>query len=97
MTFEEFTRSLEEQSPPQRLSPVLESLWQERKGHWEKAHSIAQEVGDVKGARVHAYLHRREGDISNAEYWYGRARTTNPNTSLDLEWEQLVREFLAEE
>ncbi len=97
MTFEEFVDSTNNQHPPHPLAPLLESLWQDRKGNWEAAHAIAQGVNDVHGARVHAYLHRREGDIANAEYWYNRARASNPNSALDDEWKQLVREFLSME
>lgn len=94
MTFEEFIDTTKRHAPPEHVSPLLASLWHDRKGNWNMAHTIAQEVSGAHGARVHAYLHRKEGDIPNAEYWYSRARISNPDTPLDAEWETLVREFL---
>ena len=94
MTFEEFNETLALGKHPKNISRVLESLWEDRRGHWGRAHELAQEEDNISGAHVHAYLHRKEGDIANAEYWYNRARTTKPSISLDQEWELLVREFL---
>jgi hypothetical protein len=62
---------------------------------WEKAHACAQEHHDQAGMRVHAYLHRKEGDQSNAAYWYHRCRVSPAIGTLEEEWEELVRDFLA--
>ena len=74
----------------------LRALWHEAKGNWDTAHRIVQEEGGMAGARVHAYLHRREGDLSNADYWYARAGSERPSSALGKEWEALVRSFLDE-
>ena len=89
-----FERSLAEPTPPAGLSPLLEALWHERRGDWERAHEVAQDVPGRDGAWVHAYLHRREGDPSNAAYWYRHAGQPVANGSLDEEWRQIVEALL---
>jgi hypothetical protein len=76
------------------LSPVyLQALWYEAKGDWEKAHGLIQDIDDQNAAWIHAYLHRKEGDIGNAEYWYRRANKMRPSVTLKEEWENLVNAF----
>ena len=58
-------------------------------GRWEDAHSIAQKHGDELSCQIHGYLHRVEGDLSNARYWYGRGNSTLPTNTLDAEWARL--------
>ncbi len=94
MTPELFIETCSKDSPPRALSNVLEALWHDRKGEWEKAHEAVQHEGDRGSAAVHAYLHRKEGDLWNARYWYNNAGKKPFNGSLDEEWEALVREFL---
>ena len=73
------------------LPPLLEALWWDARGDWDRAHAVAQGIETAEGAWVHAYLHRKEGDLSNADYWYRRAGRTRPQGTLDAEWESLVR------
>ncbi len=80
-------------SPPQ-VSPLLQAMWHEARGDWQKAHEICQEIDNTDGARVHAYLHRKEGDTSNAAYWYRRAGTKLPAVSLEEEWDVIVGELI---
>ena len=94
MTFEELLQSIEEDRPPSGLPETLISLWWDRKGDWDTAHSIAQEIPTVAGSAVHAYLHREEGVIWNADYWYSRAGRKRPDIPLENEWEILVEEML---
>jgi hypothetical protein len=94
LNLQTFKRSVGNPEPPDGLSPALQALWWDAKGDWEKAHERAQERDDSTGMRVHAYLHRKEGDQSNAEYWYRRCRITPSIVSLDEEWETLVQSFL---
>jgi hypothetical protein len=96
MTIGEFRDSLAGQTAPFGVSKVLQALWHEARGDWERAHEIVQSVKDKSGARVHAYLHRKEGDLDNANYWYDRSGTKMPKTSLEKEWEALVTELLRE-
>jgi hypothetical protein len=93
MTYEEFTQLTE---PPAELSAYLIALWHERHGDWNRAHEIVQDIETVEASAIHAYLHRREGDKSNAQYWYNRAsRRASFDISMDEEWEKLVRECLS--
>ena len=96
MTFEEFNRSIAQNDQPgPALSETLTSLWWDRKGDWDRAHTIAQDIPTVQGSAVHAYLHREEGVLWNADYWYRRAGRSRPAISLEAEWEALAREMLA--
>jgi hypothetical protein len=94
MEWSEFKSSLEGEHPPEKISPCLKSLWHDAKGHWEIAHQIAQDIGDKNGSWIHAYLHRKEGDLGNARYWYSMAGKPIPAGSLEKEWEELARQFL---
>jgi hypothetical protein len=89
-----FADSVEQPEPPAGISLALQALWWDAKGDWDRAHKCAQEREDSDGMRVHAYLHRKEGDQSNAEYWYRRASAEPSRLTLDQEWEELVRAFL---
>ena len=93
----EFLRDLQEKGKPHETLPVhLQALWWAKKGDWEEAHSIAQEVHDSEGYWVHAYLHRVEGDLGNAEYWYARAgKPVKAREDLNEEWDQMARGLLS--
>jgi hypothetical protein len=91
-----FEQSLAQDAPPSGVSAALEALWHERCGDWERAHRIAQDIAGAAGAWVHAYLHRREGDQANAEYWYVRASKPAPRVSLDEEWRTIVETLLSD-
>jgi hypothetical protein len=79
---------------PADFPPLLQALWHDAHGDWHKAHDIAQAIETPDGAWLHAYLHRKEGDVWNADYWYRRAGRVRPNSSLETEWEQLVQYFI---
>jgi len=93
-TLTEFKESLNLDQPGNGLSAQLKSLWFDGKGDWHQAHAQVDHLNDRQSASVHAYLHRKEGDIWNADYWYRKAGQTRPKLSLDEEWEQLVVQFL---
>lgn len=95
MNITEFKKLLEKDSPDAHLSVQLRALWYDAKGDWDKAHDQVDQLGDLASARIHAYLHRKEGDIWNANYWYAKAGEKLPALSLDQEWEALVQRFLA--
>lgn len=96
MSFAEFLASTRcDASPSDALSPALQALWWDARGDWETAHALAQESEDAAGSWVHAYLHRKEGDASNAAYWYRRAGQPVARVSLAAEWEQLAAALLA--
>jgi hypothetical protein len=96
MTKEDFSASIEGSGPPSGLSDVLTSLWWDRKGDWDRAHSIAQKIHTVLGSAVHAYLHREEDVLWNADYWYSRASRERPDIPLEEEWRLLVEEGLTD-
>ena len=90
-----FHASLSEDAPPNELSDLLQALWHDARGEWDRAHAIVQAQSGAEACAVHAYLHRKEGDLSNADYWYGRARRSRPATGLQAEWQALVDVLLA--
>jgi len=99
MSFAEFQQSIaRDPAPPADAPGALQALWQDARGDWERAHTSAQEDGGRDGAWVHAYLHRKEGDLGNAGYWYARARRPQPaaNVALADEWAEIARALLGE-
>ena len=89
-----FRASLAEAAPPAGLSLALQGLWWDGKGEWDRAHDCAQDQDDAEGAAVHAYLHRKEGDLGNARYWYARAGRPAAADALDAEWARLAAALL---
>jgi hypothetical protein len=75
-------------------SPLLRALWHDARGEWNRAHQIAQDMDSADAAWLHAYLHRREGDLGNARYWYRRAGRPEATDTLDAEWIRLAEQFL---
>jgi hypothetical protein len=96
MTFKEFHDSLGADTPPHDVSAALAGLWWDAKGEWTRAHESAQQDEGPTAAWVHAYLHRKEGDTSNAEYWYARAGKTPARGSLDQEWAEITEVLLGD-
>jgi hypothetical protein len=105
MTLAEFKSSLAGAAPPEDLSPPLEALWWAEKGDWARAHALVNEaegrdeidhsqVGQARLAWVHAHLHRVEGDLMNARYWYGEAGRALAENSLEAERDEIARELL---
>jgi hypothetical protein len=97
MNIDEFRRTLTADAPPAGASALLQALWHDAKGDWKRAHEITQAVKSRTGARIHAYLHRKEGDLDNAGYWHARAGSSMPDLTLEQEWETLTADLLAEE
>jgi len=94
MDLEAFRQSLREAQPP-ALPPALRALWHLARNEWDAAHAIVQGQSDRDSERVHAHLHRVEGDLPNARYWYARASTEPQTGALDEEWRALASEQLA--
>ncbi len=79
------------ETPPDGLSAELRTLWHARKGEWERAHGIAQDLDTRMGSWLHAHLHLIEGDIGNAGYWYRRAgKPARGRGEMQAEWRELV-------
>lgn len=94
MTPNEFHAALTFPEPPPNLPVPLAALWWEKKGDWSRAHSLVDALDSTEGMAVHAYLHRREGSLSNADYWYSRAGRVFYRSALDDEWHALVEGLL---
>ena len=92
MTIAEF-----EAAEAREFDGALLALWWYVKGDWEKAHEIAQDVAGAYGAWVHAYLHRKDGDVGNAAYWYRVAGRGVAMGDFRREWEGIVGALLAQE
>jgi hypothetical protein len=90
MNVESFRESLQSSEAPAGIDVYLESLWYDARGNWEKSHQLIQDLPGVIAPWIHAYLHRKEGDIWNADYWYNRAGKKRPDKSLEEEWSDLV-------
>jgi hypothetical protein len=90
MTIEQFRATLAQPSVPEAFSPALRAMWEDAKGNWSAAHAIAQEIEDQTGSWIHAYLHRKEGDLANAGYWYRRAGQSAARDPLEDEWDRIV-------
>ena len=95
MTLEEFRESLSRAEPPADLDRALKGLWWDAKGDWGRAHESAQQDEGPAGSWVHAYLHRKEGDTSNAGYWYRRAGKNPSRALLQEEWLEVVKSLLS--
>jgi hypothetical protein len=90
MNAEAFLKTLGDQVPPVGLPPTLEALWWDAKGDWARAHGLVDELETPEAMAVHAYLHRKEGALGNAEYWYRRSRKDFYRPALESEWSALV-------
>jgi hypothetical protein len=89
MTLSDFKASLTGTQPPADLA--LAALWWDAKGDWRAAHEhVQRDEGNAACDWVHAYLHRKEGDLSNARYWYRNAGRPAASGPLDREWEAIV-------
>ena len=90
-----FNESLTDEGPPRGITASLAALWWAKKGDWDKAHKIVQDETSGEAAWVHAYLHRVEGDLGNAGYWYRQAHKPPARGDLDAEWAAVVAALLA--
>ncbi len=77
----------------QESNPLIRALELDKAGDWDEAHSIAQDIHSADGSWLHAYLHRKEGDLGNAAYWYSRADKQVPEDTLEDEWNRLYAAF----
>jgi hypothetical protein len=96
MTLQEFRDSLLRDDPPPELTVALEGLWWDAKGDWKRGHESAGRDDGLAGAWVHAYLHRKEGDASNAAYWYSQAGKPPATSSLEREWLDIAQSLLGD-
>jgi hypothetical protein len=95
MTTDQFRDSMKAAMPPADLGLALTGLWWDAKGDWSQAHESVQQDEGPSGSWVHAYLHRKEGDASNAAYWYSRAGRRPSQATLEEEWSEIVTSLLS--
>jgi hypothetical protein len=91
---EAFVSSLDRDAPPPSATPMLRAIWHGLRGDWEAAHELAQAQSDAQGAWVHAWLHRIEGDLGNADYWYQRAGQPSRRDDTRAEGIEIARSLL---
>lgn len=94
MNLADYKASLSGAAPAPDLNAPLAGLWWAAKGPWDEAHKIVQDEDTANAAWVHAYLHRVEGDLGNAGYWYRQAGQPVAKDSLEAEWERIVSALL---
>jgi hypothetical protein len=94
VTVDELAAVEDERDLPPDIDATIRALWFDRRGDWERAHQITQDIDTIDAAWVHAYLHRRQGDMSNAGYWYRRARRPEATDSLASEWKRIASALL---
>jgi hypothetical protein len=94
VTLEEFRDSARHAAPPAGATPALVALWHDARGEWNEAHQTVQDIETTEAAWIHAYLHRKEGDLANAGYWYRRAGKPEFKGSLDSEWTSIAGAML---
>ena len=97
MTLAEFKRCVSNSTPPSGMSAALTALWWAAKNDWDRAHNLVMDEGGDDCARVHAYLHRLEGDLANAAYWYRQARQPVATGALETEWVAIADALLSKE
>lgn len=90
MKLTEFKRSLSAGAPPAGLAAPLAALWWTATGDWDRAHALVMNDESHEAAWVHAYLHRVEGDLGNAHYWYRRAGRPDGQGAFEAEWDEIV-------
>jgi hypothetical protein len=95
MSKADFRASLSGAAPSPELDAPLAALWWAAKRNWDAAHQIVQDQDDANSAWVHAYLHRVEGDLGNAGYWYRRAGQPVATEALDAEWDRIVAALIS--
>jgi len=90
MELDEFRASLINEEPPAGLTAPMAALWWDARGDWKRAHGLVDELETPEGMSVHAYLHRKEGEAWNADYWYRRAGRKFHRKTLEQEWDALA-------
>jgi len=96
MQYEHFIKLTEASQPPHLLTGIQLALWYAYKDNWDMAHRIVQDINTQTASWIHAYLHRVEGDLSNANYWYNRAGKKSSNESLEIELNTIIKSILKE-
>jgi hypothetical protein len=92
--FEEFVATLSDDAPPEVVPKELAAMWWAKRDQWTRAHDLVQDLTTAASSRVHAHLHRIEGDLDNANYWYRRAGVMATDVPVAAEWDLLTKDLL---
>ena len=91
MQYDDFIKLTKESEPSDKLSGVYLAIWYAVKDNWDMAHNIVQDINTETASWIHAYLHRVEGDIGNAHYWYNRAGKKAYSGDLKPELDDIIK------
>ena len=91
MNYNDFIKLTKKSNPSDMLSDIHLALWHAMKNNWDMAHEIVQDINTETAFWIHAYLHRVEGDLNNANYWYNRANKTVCTKSLESELNNIIK------
>lgn len=94
MKIEEFVRQTPQQIKGYSLA--LQALWYDYQEDWHQSHQLIDHESEKNCTWVHAYLHRKEGDLSNARYWYRRSGKSESKLSLAEERQKIAEALLME-
>lgn len=94
VTLEDFRESLAGAKPAANLSVPLQASWWAGKDDWDTAHKLVMGESSTDAAWVHAYLHRVEGDLANARYWYAQAGKSPATNAIKDEWAEMAAMLL---
>ena len=95
MDYSEFIISISSNTPPNFDSQLLLAMWYSLKDEWDTSHEIVQDINSTDAAWVHAHLHKIEGDMSNAKYWYDKATKNTLDLSIEGEAEEIIKFLLS--
>ena len=91
MQYEDFIKLTKESEPSDKLAEIHLAIWYAVKDNWDMAHKIVQDINTKTASWIHAYLHRVEGDIGNAQYWYNRAKKESSSESFETELNDIIK------
>ena len=94
MNYDNFIKQTNESNPSDAISGIHLALWHAMKNNWDMAHNIVQDIKTETASWIHAYLHRVEGDLDNANYWYNRAEKKSSTESLETELNNIIKSVL---
>ncbi len=92
-TYDQLLTTIDQKQPPRQWPVLLKAVWWDARGNWEEAHHLVDSLSGNMSNRIHAYLHRKEGDEGNARYWYNRAGKPFPKESLDVEIKGILEDL----
>jgi len=96
MNSEKILTAIEQNTEPDFNNDTERCLWLAGTGKWEQSHDIVESLPEPDASWIHAMLHREEGDLGNAGYWYHRADQSMPpkGTSFREELKQISKSLL---